>query len=246
MDERAQLARELRALIEDRVARGVRHEPRVKQRPVAVDGWAKTATQARQAPPSGAAALRRVRDELGDCRRCPLCQRRNSIVFGVGNPAADLVVVGEGPGEQEDKQGEPFVGPAGQMLDKMLENVIGLNRSQVYILNIVKCRPPGNRNPTPEEVEACRPFLEGQLAALQPKVMLVLGSVAYKALMRTNRGVTGARGRWHVYREGEREVPVMPTFHPAYLLRQPQDKRKTFEDLKAVNERYDREGGRRP
>lgn len=245
MDEISAIAAELRQYLEDLQARGVRTLPRESARPAAVDNWTATARAAREGPPGGAAALQRVRDELGECTRCGLCKGRNTIVFGVGDPSADLVIVGEGPGAQEDQRGEPFVGPAGQMLDKMLENVLGLKRSQVYILNVVKCRPPGNRNPSPEEIAACRPFLEGQLAALQPRVMLVLGSVAFKALMDATRGITGARGRWHIYRSPGLEVPVMPTFHPAYLLRTPGDKRKTFEDLKALRVRYDAEGGRR-
>ncbi|MCB9669323.1 MAG: uracil-DNA glycosylase [Alphaproteobacteria bacterium] len=191
--------------------------------------------------------MRAVRDELGDCSRCDLCKARKNIVFGVGDPSADLVVIGEGPGEQEDLQGEPFVGPAGQMLDKMLENVLGLRRDQVYILNVVKCRPPRNRNPLPEEVDACMPFLRAQLRALRPKLGLVLGSVAYKALLQTTQGITRSRGRWHVWRDPHSDLvlPVLPTFHPAYLLRQPQDKRLTFADLKDLRARYDQEGGRR-
>ena len=193
-------------------------------------------------PRTGAAALRRVRDDLGDCRRCALASGRRSIVFGVGDPDADLVVIGEAPGYHEDQQGEPFVGAAGQMLDKMIENVLGLSRQQhVYILNMVKCRPPRNRDPEPAEIEACRPFLEGQLQAIRPKVMLVLGRVALQALFLTNDRITRARGRWRTYHD----IPVMPTFHPAYLLRNPADKRKTFDDLKALKERYDSLGGRR-
>jgi DNA polymerase len=162
-----------------------------------------------------------------------LCRERKQIVFGVGSPDAELVVVGEAPGYQEDQDGEPFVGPAGQMLDRMLENVLGLARAQVYILNVVKCRPPKNRNPLPEELDACRPFLEGQLRALRPRVLLVLGSVAYRALFRSEAGITRSRGRWHEYGG----VPALPTFHPAYLLRTPEDKKLTFEDLKALKAR---------
>lgn len=182
-----------------------------------------------------------VRTELGECRRCRLCEERRKIVFGMGNPNADLVVLGEGPGANEDASGLPFVGAAGEMLDKMLELVLGLSRSQVYILNVVKCRPPRNRNPAPEEVAACSPFLVKQLEAIQPKVILPLGSPAVKTLLDTTRGITQMRGTWHLWRS----VPVMPTFHPAYLLRQPKDKRYTFDDLKAVRARYDELGGAR-
>lgn len=166
-------------------------------------------------------------------------------MFGVGDPDADLVVVGEAPGYHEDQQGEPFVGPAGQMLDKMLENVLGLRRNQVYILNVVKCRPPKNRNPLPDEVDACRPFLDGQLAAIAPKVILVLGSVAYRAMFRSDAGIKRSRGRWHEHAGADGPTPAMPTFHPAYLLRTPEDKKFTFDDLKAVRQRYDALGGRR-
>src|SRR5262249_32921746 len=148
----------------------------------------------------GAKALELVRDDLGDCRRCGLCQERRTIVYGVGSPDADLVVVGEAPGYEEDQRGEPFVGPAGQMLDKMLENVLGLRRDQVYIANIVKCRPPGNRTPLPDEVERCRPFLERQIEAIGPKVLLLLGTVALKSLLRTDAGIMRCRGTWRDYR----------------------------------------------
>ncbi|MEZ4318985.1 MAG: uracil-DNA glycosylase [Myxococcota bacterium] len=259
------LARDVRAVLDELISRGVRVEPRgagladlpPSDEPPEADetggegapasAWTSLARGARTRGPVGAAALRQVREELGDCTRCGLCKTRQNIVFGVGSGEADLVVVGEGPGQQEDVQGEPFVGPAGQMLDKMLEHVLGLNRSQTYILNVVKCRPPNNRNPLPDEVAACRPFMEAQLRALQPKVVLVLGSVAWRTLMETEQGITRARGRWHVWRDpgSDLEVPVMPTFHPAYLLRKPEDKRLTFADLKAVRKRYDDEGGRR-
>lgn len=203
--------------------------------------WSRLAASARAEGIPKAQQLATVREELGDCRRCTLCKERRNIVFGVGDPDADLVVVGEAPGYHEDQQAEPFVGPAGQMLDKMLENVLGLRREQVYILNVVKCRPPKNRNPLPDEVESCRPFLDAQLGAIRPKLMLVLGSVAYKTLFRTEEGITRQRGRWHTYGES----PVMPTFHPAYLLRTPADKKYTFDDLKILRERYDGLGGRR-
>jgi len=182
-----------------------------------------------------------VRRDLGECTRCRLCEQRKKVVFGMGHPNADLVVLGEGPGANEDQQGLPFVGAAGEMLDKMLERVLLLKRNQVYILNVVKCRPPRNRNPEPDEVEACSPFLRKQLEAIRPKVILALGSPAVKTLLGTTRGITQMRGTWHLWDN----VPVMPTFHPAYLLRQPQDKRYTFDDLKAAKARYDDLGGMR-
>jgi len=185
--------------------------------------------------------LIQVREALGDCQRCGLCASRRHIVFGVGDPQADLMVVGEAPGFHEDQRGEPFVGKAGAMLDKMLANVIGLPRDQVYIANVIKCRPPDNRNPAPPEVASCLPFLMRQIHAIEPRVILVLGSVALKNLLDTTDGITRSRGHWRELHG----IPVMPTFHPAYLLRNPQHKRLTFNDLKAVRARYDSLGGRR-
>lgn len=180
-------------------------------------------------------SLDTVRQDLGDCRRCRLCEGRTNIVFGVGSATARLMVIGEGPGFNEDRLGEPFVGAAGQMLDRMLENVLGQSRQTAYIANVVKCRPPNNRNPEPDEVAACLPFLQRQIASIAPQVILVLGGVAYKSLMNTRAGITRSRGRWHDLGG----IPVMPTFHPAYLLRRPEDKRMTFEDLKVVRARLD-------
>ncbi len=258
-DDLGELLADLRALLDDASARGALTEERVERstppaapavavapppdrpKPAPNPGWSSLASEARAAGPPPAGRLARVRDDLGDCHRCKLAKGRRNIVFGVGDPEADLVVVGEGPGAEEDRRGEPFVGAAGQMLDKMLENVIGLPRSGVYILNVVKCRPPKNRNPEPDEVDACMPFLRAQIEAIDPKVLLVLGSVPYRSLFPGATGITRARGKWHEYRG----LPAMPTFHPAYLLRKPQDKRLTFEDLKAVRARYDELGGRR-
>ena len=253
-ESRAELARlvaEARALVEDLEARGALEEPvsnevhraaKVEEATASgLNAWSAVAAEARDADVSPEVALARVREDLGDCRRCNLAKGRKQIVFGVGAPEADLVVVGEGPGYHEDQRGEPFVGPAGEMLDKMLANVLGLPREQVYILNVVKCRPPKNRNPLPDEVAACRPFLQGQLDAIQPKVLLVLGSVAFRTLFDTDEGIMRNRGRWRELGG----VPVMPTLHPAYLLRNPADKRLSFEDLKAVRRRYDELGGRR-
>jgi len=207
--------------------------------------WSAMAANARESAADravrGRSGLERIVEEMGDCRRCALHSGRKNIVFGVGNPDADLVIVGEGPGYHEDQLGEPFVGEAGQMLDKMLEHVLGLRRSDVYILNVVKCRPPRNRNPLPPEVDSCMPFLERQLQVIRPKVILVLGSVALKSLFKTSVGITRQRGVW-LEREG---VPTLPTFHPAYLLRNPGEKRNSFNDLKALRHRYDELGGYR-
>jgi DNA polymerase len=188
------------------------------------------------APPGDTLAL--IRADIGDdCRRCRLCEQRNKIVFGVGNEAARLVFVGEGPGADEDAQGIPFVGRAGQLLTQMIENTaskegIPIKRADVYICNVVKCRPPENRAPQPDEMEMCGQFLFRQLEAIRPRAICALGSTAAKAVLGTKEGVTKLRGRWHKWRD----LPVMVTYHPSYLLRPyNQDaKREAWEDLKKV------------
>jgi len=180
-------------------------------------------------------SMEAVREDLGDCQRCALHRQRSEIVFGVGDPKARLVVVGEAPGFHEDRQGEPFVGPAGQMLDKMLVNVLGLQRSQSYIINVLKCRPPDNRDPEPSEVDACRPFFDAQINVIRPAVILALGRFATQSLLDNQRGIKAQRGQWGDYRG----IPVMPTFHPAYLLRNPSDKRLTLQDLLSVKRRLE-------
>ena len=186
--------------------------------------------------PRSAAELDEIRADLGECTRCQLHERRKNIVFGVGNPRAGMVFVGEGPGADEDARGEPFVGRAGKKLDEMIA-AIGLKREEVYIANIVKCRPPDNRDPKPDEVGTCSPFLFRQIAAIRPRVIVALGSPAAKTLLNTKVGITRLRGTWHDYAG----VPLMPTFHPAYLLRAytPENRRKVWEDLKAARARMD-------
>ncbi len=181
--------------------------------------------------------LEQIRADIGDCKRCRLHEARHKIVFGVGDPNAKLVFVGEGPGADEDAQGIPFVGKAGQLLTQMIENTaskegIPLKRADVYICNVVKCRPPENRNPEQDEMEICGQFLFRQLSAIQPKAICALGSTAAKALLGGRDGVTKLRGKWHKWRE----IPLLVTFHPSYLLRQyNQDaKREAWEDLKKV------------
>jgi DNA polymerase len=190
-----------------------------------------------------AAALRRVEAASAGCTRCKLSQGRSTIVFGAGSPEARLLFIGEGPGEEEDRQGKPFVGRAGQLLTKMLASV-GLTREEVYICNIVKCRPPGNRNPEPEEIAACAPFLAGQLAAIQPGVVCALGTFAAQHLLRTREPISRLRGQMH--RLGG--AIVIPTFHPAFLLRNPGPayRRQAFDDLKLLRREYDRFRGRAP
>ena len=176
-------------------------------------------------------ALRAIRDDLGaDCSRCKLhTLGRTQVVFGVGNPKADLMFVGEAPGADEDIQGEPFVGRAGQLLTKIIE-AIGLRREDVYIANVIKCRPPGNRNPEPDEVEQCEPFLFRQIDTVKPKVIVALGKFAAQCLLRTNDPITRIRGREFKYRD----AILIPTYHPAYLLRTPSAKREVWEDMKRV------------
>jgi uracil-DNA glycosylase len=176
-------------------------------------------------------ALSDVRDELGDCRRCPLCQTRNTLVFGEGHPQAALVFVGEAPGADEDLQGRPFVGKAGQLLTRIII-AMGLQRQDVYICNILKCRPPGNRNPKPDEIAACEPFLVRQLQAIQPKVICALGTFAAHMLLKTEAPISALRGRFHRYQE----IPLMPTYHPAYLLRNPGAKKQVWEDIQKIME----------
>lgn len=179
--------------------------------------------------------LDEVKDHLGDCRRCDLCQGRQSIVFGDGNSNADLMFVGEGPGEQEDLRGLPFVGRAGELLTQMIEKGIGIPRSEVYICNIVKCRPPQNRNPLAPEVSACRPFLDGQIRAVAPKVIVTLGKPAASLLLDREVAITKLRGTWHEYQG----IPLMPTLHPAYVLRQytTENRKAVWQDLQAAIER---------
>ena len=183
-----------------------------------------------------AEALRAQEAKLQGCRNCKLCEGRHTVVFGSGNPQADLVVIGEGPGADEDAQGLPFVGRAGQLLTKMLESV-KLTRDEVFITNTVLCRPPGNRNPEADELAACAPFLADKLAVIQPKVILTLGSVATQAMLRTKEPIGKLRGRMHAYGN----AVLIPTFHPAFLLRNPgQDyKRMAWEDLKLAKREYD-------
>lgn len=173
--------------------------------------------------------LEEVAREVQGCRACGLSRFRNSVVVGEGNPRAELVFVGEGPGEEEDLQGRPFVGPAGQLLDRIIEGM-GLSRQEVFIANVVKCRPPANRTPKPEEVEACLPFLLRQLRAISPRVICTLGAVAAQALLGAAEGITRLRGQFQTW-EG---TPVMPTYHPSYLLRYPSKKRDVWEDMKRI------------
>lgn len=175
------------------------------------------------------AALKAIREDIGDCTRCRLHKGRTNLVFGVGNPNAELMFVGEGPGADEDAQGEPFVGRAGQLLNNMI-SAMGLKREDVYIANVVKCRPPGNRTPEKDECDICSPFLLRQVDVIKPKVIVALGAVAAKTLLALNDSMANLRGRWYDFRGARLAV----TYHPAYLLRDPRQKKEAWKDLQMV------------
>ncbi len=184
-------------------------------------------------PPAGAdpaAQLQAVRETLGDCRRCALAAGRKTIVFGQGNPQAELMFVGEAPGAEEDQQGLAFVGRAGQLLTDIIEKGLRLSRQDVFIANVIKCRPPQNRNPEPAEILACQPFLEAQIRAIRPRVLVGLGKFGAQWLLKTAEPITRLRGRAGDYQG----IPVMPTYHPAYLLRNPAAKKDVWLDMKEV------------
>jgi DNA polymerase len=183
--------------------------------------------------PSGAETLADIRADLGECERCKLCRSRTRIVFGQGHPQARLLFVGEGPGQEEDRAGEPFVGAAGQLLTRIIA-AIQLKREAVYIANVVKCRPPRNRTPEPDEIATCFPFLRRQIAAIRPLFICTLGSCAAQTLLGTAEPISRLRGRFYDY-EGLR---VLPTFHPAYLLRNPEKKRDVWEDMKRLMKEF--------
>jgi len=210
---------------------GMSRDPAWRRRPVNLEPAAPAPAPAPLAfSKSAADALVAVRTNIGDCTRCKLhAQGRKQIVFGVGNPEADLMFVGEAPGADEDAQGIPFVGRAGQLLTKIIE-AIGLKREDVYIANVIKCRPPGNRNPEQDEVDTCEPFLFQQIDIIKPKAIVALGTFAARALLRTLDPISRLRGRVYDYRGAK----LIPTFHPAYLLRNPASKREVWEDMKVV------------
>ncbi|RJO70320.1 MAG: uracil-DNA glycosylase [Myxococcales bacterium] len=206
-------------------------------RPVPAPAESHAAPQVQQAALFGSApkerpTLEAIRAEIGDCTRCKLCQGRKTIVFGEGNPSADIMFVGEGPGADEDEQGRPFVGRAGQLLTKWIELGMGIPREQVYIANIVKCRPPNNRDPERDEVESCIGFVKQQIRAVNPKALVLLGRVPMRHLLGITDGITKVHGIWHDF-EG---VPTIALFHPSYCLRPPQDEKRkiVWEDLKKI------------
>ena len=178
-------------------------------------------------------SLEAIRDDLGDCRRCKLHKTRKHIVFGAGNPRARLVFVGEGPGHDEDIQGLPFVGRAGQLLTRII-NAIDLGREDVYICNIIKCRPPGNRNPERDEIVSCLPFLQRQLKSIKPRFICALGTFAAQTLLQTKTPISRLRGTFHPYNG----IQLLPTYHPAFLLRNPNKKRDVWEDVQKLQAAY--------
>jgi uracil-DNA glycosylase len=206
--------------------------------PLATVGWARGVVKVQGGPGdlfaerglAGAQSLEELRAHIGDCRRCKLAPGRTNLVFGVGNPQAQLMFVAEGPGRDEDLRGEPFVGRAGQLLTEIITKGMKLRRQDVYIANVVKCRPPENRNPEPDEIASCMPFLQRQIEIVRPRVIVALGTFAVQTVLGVKKPITRLRGEWHDYRG----IKVMPTFHPAYLLRNPADKKLVWEDIKLV------------
>jgi uracil-DNA glycosylase family 4 len=212
-----------------------------EEKSLGLEGWPRQSATLRKevlprppAPPAASRTLRTIREEMGDCRRCKLHSTRTQIVFGTGNPEARLVFVGEGPGRDEDLQGQPFVGQAGQLLTKIIQ-AISLSREEVYITNIIKCRPPGNRNPEADEIGACEPFLIKQLEVIRPRLICALGTFAAQTLLKTQEKISLLRGRFHRYQG----ILLMPTYHPAFLLRNPGHKREVWEDMKKIKKEYD-------
>ncbi len=224
-DERALLAGALRSYLEDLRDTGVDELPlTMTSRPAA------GRQESPNLPPGeGRESLEDIRADIGDCHRCKLCAGRKNIVFGVGNPAAKVLFVGEAPGRDEDLQGEPFVGEAGQLLTRMIV-AMNFQRHEVYICNVLKCRPPGNRDPEPDEIALCSPFLLRQVQAIAPQVIIALGAFAAQTLLKSREPVSRLRGRFHDYHG----IPLMPTFHPSFLLRSPEKKREAWADLQQV------------
>jgi len=224
-DERMVLAGALRSYLEDL------RETGIDELPLVISPPRPGGPQETPALPAGPVreTLTEIRADLGDCRRCKLCDGRTTIVFGSGSPAAKVLFVGEAPGRDEDLQGEPFVGEAGQLLTKMIA-AMGFKREEVYICNVLKCRPPGNRNPEPDEIECCSPFLLRQVQAIAPQVIVALGTFAAQTLLGSGVPISRLRGKFHDYHG----IPLMPTFHPSYLLRSPEKKRDAWSDLQQV------------
>ncbi|MFH1018473.1 MAG: uracil-DNA glycosylase [Pseudomonadota bacterium] len=221
-DELSKLVEAAHTLVEDSLRRGFRSEGR-PAKATSTSGGVGTAL-------GPGKDLSAVRAELGECTRCKLHQGRAHIVFGVGDPHAALMFVGEAPGRDEDMQGEPFVGRAGKLLTDIIE-AIGLTRREVYICNVIKCRPPENRNPEPDEIERCEPFLKAQIDSVRPKLICTLGKFAAQTLLKVETPISKLRGKFFEYNG----VPLMPTYHPAFLLRNPSSKKEVWEDMKLLH-----------
>jgi DNA polymerase len=191
----------------------------------------------RRPQPQPPESLEGIREDIGDCQRCKLCRSRTRIVFGAGSPQARLMFIGEGPGQDEDRAGEPFVGAAGQLLTRIIA-AIKLRREEVYIANVVKCRPPENRLPEPDEIATCSPFLRRQIAAIRPALICLLGNCAAQSLLNTTESISRLRGRFFELQG----IRVLPTYHPAYLLRNPEKKRAVWEDMQLLMKEYPYEG----
>ena len=223
-------ATSLRSCLEQHRAAGIQVLPAATRKAAANVPAVNVPDTAGDGETRGAVDLAQLREILGDCRRCRLSEGRTHIVYGVGHADADILFVGEGPGADEDLQGEPFVGRAGQLLTDIITKGMRLRREDVYIANVVKCRPPRNRDPEPDEVASCEPFLIRQIELVKPRVIIALGKFAAQTLLRSNAPISRLRGQWRDYHG----IPLMPTFHPAYLLRNPEGKRLVWEDIKSV------------
>jgi len=229
-----ELARTLRGLAES----GVRGFACAPEALATLTSWGRRRPPRQPQPlPKPLESLEVIREDIGDCQRCKLCRSRTRIVFGAGSPRAQLMFIGEGPGQDEDRAGEPFVGAAGQLLTRIIA-AINLGREEVYIANVVKCRPPENRQPEPDEIATCAPFLRRQIAAIRPLFICTLGASAAQTLLGTTEPISRLRGRFFDF-EG---IRVLPTFHPAYLLRNPERKREVWEDMQLLMKEYPYEG----
>ena len=228
IDEYLRLVASVKSHVEEQIALGIRATPVSESSEVhGEDGPAVSIVYE---------SMEEIRAAVESCQACPLHETRTNTVPGAGNENARLVFVGEAPGADEDRQGVPFVGRAGQKLTQIIE-AIGLSRSEVYIANVLKCRPPGNRNPLPEEVQACEPYLIAQLRLIKPRVICALGTFAAQTLLRTDQRISRLRGRFHTYQG----IKLMPTYHPAFLLRNPRSKRDVWEDVQKIRAEHDKE-----
>lgn len=228
VDEYLRIVSTVKSYVEDQVEMGFSEAPASKQS--GANGESDSASSALYE------SMEDIRNAVESCQLCPLCETRSNVVFGDGSEDAKLVFVGEAPGSDEDRQGKPFVGRSGQKLTQIIE-AMGLSRSDVYITNVLKCRPPGNRNPMPDEIRACEPYLIAQLQLIEPRVICALGTFAAQTLLRSDRRISRLRGQFHVYQG----IKLMPTYHPAYILRNPKFKRDVWNDVQMVMIEYNRE-----